>query len=89
MVVFFHVIVALAGVVVATFSLLSPSKSRLIAAYSLIAGTLASGIYLVWLMPSKMVHVCIAGLVYTVVTGAMIFAARLRLAKLQESDVSS
>lgn len=88
MVVFLHVVVALLGVVCATLSFFSPSKTRLIAAYGSIAGTIASGIYLVWLMPSKMLHVCVVGLIYTVVTGALTFAARARLIKQQKGNAN-
>lgn len=88
MVVFLHVVVALASVALATLSFFSPSKARFIITYSLIAGTLASGVYLVWLMPSKMLHVCTAGLIYTVVTGAIMLAARWRLAKLQKGNAN-
>lgn len=89
MVVFLHVGVALASVVLATLSFFSPNKVYLMAAYGCIAGTLASGIYLVWLIPSKMLHVCTAGVVYTVVTGAIALAARSRLVKLQKGNANS
>lgn len=88
MVVFLHVVVALLGIVLATLSFFSPSKARFIITYSFIAGTLASGLYLVWLMPSKMLHMCTAGLIYTVITGAITLAARVRLAKLQKGSAN-
>lgn len=88
MVVFLHVVVALLSIVYAALSFLSPSNARLITAYGLMVGTIGSGIYLVWLMPSTMLHVCMAGLLYTVVTGGITLAARARLIKQQKGNVN-
>lgn len=88
MVVFLHVVVALLGIACATLSFFSPSKKRLTLSYSLIAGTMVSGIYLVWLMPSKIIHVCVAGFIYTLMTGVLTVAARVRLINRQKGNVN-
>lgn len=87
MVVFLHIVIALASIVAATFTLFSPNKTRFLIVYGFIGGTLASGIYLVWLSPTKMLHMCIAGFVYTVAVSAITIVARVRFAKIQEDRI--
>lgn len=86
MVVFLHVAVALASIAAATLAFFQPSKARFVATYSLIAGTLASGIYLVWISPAKMLHVCLAGVGYASIVTAITVMARVRFAKLQKDS---
>jgi hypothetical protein len=87
MVVFLHIVIALASIIAATFTLFSPNKTRFFITYSLIGSTLASGMYLVWLSPAKMLHMCIAGLIYTVAVSAITVVARVRFAKIQEDRI--
>ena len=89
MVVFLHVVVALLGVAYATLSFFSPSRARLMAAYGLIGGTIVSGVYLVWLMPSKMFHVCTVGFIYVALTSVLTFAGRARQVKRQKGSANS
>lgn len=54
--------------------------------YALIAATLASGVYLVWATPAKMLHVCLSGVLYSIIAGALAGMARVRLMKHKKSE---
>lgn len=78
-----HIIIAIASIAVATTSIFSPSKPMLIGSYSLISATLLSGTLLVVIEPSRMLHVCVAGLVYVAAASSLTIVANVRLAKAQ------
>jgi hypothetical protein len=78
-----HILIAIASIVVATINIFSPTKAKLIGSYSLIAATLLSGTALVVIEPSRMVHVCVTGLVYVVFASVLTIAANVRLARMQ------
>lgn len=78
-----HIIIALASIAIATANVFSPTKSKLIGSYSLIAATLLSGTLLVVIEPSRMLHVCVAGLAYVAASSILTIAANVRLAKAQ------
>lgn len=72
-----HILIALSSVAFATYLLFKPSQSKLIASYSLIAATLASGVYLTVLHPAHLAQTCLSGLAYiSIVSIATIFARR-------------
>ncbi|HTE21899.1 MAG TPA: hypothetical protein VK674_02555 [Candidatus Limnocylindria bacterium] len=81
MIVFFHVLTALASLVVAGVAFFSPSQAKLRLTYVLTAGMLASGVYLVVQNSSHLLKACVMGLVYLVVVSFEIAAARHKLAK--------
>ncbi len=80
MVVLLHVMIALASIGVTTYAFISPSESRLRASYLLIALTLISGTYLVWVSPAHLVQSCVTGLVYVGGMMVAIVSTRARLA---------
>lgn len=80
MIIFIHVIIAVASLAATGFSYLSPSKSKLTAAYYLVALTVISGAYLVVSMPAHLVQSCITGLAFIGTSFVGIFAARHKLA---------
>jgi hypothetical protein len=75
-----HVIIALASVGVATYAWVAPSVVRVRWSYGLIAATLLSGSYLVAARPSRLMHVCVVGMLYVVVVIALTVGANRRLA---------
>ncbi len=81
MIIFTHVIIALASVIYATYTLCIPSKAKLHISYGLILLTLLSGSYLTILTPSHMIQACVSGLIYSGVVLIMTAFAKQKLAK--------
>ena len=84
MVVLIHVIIALTSITVASFLFFKPSAPLMKYSYGLIAGTVASGSFLVVMSPSHALHACVAGLVYTAIVTAATLAARVKLVRQQQ-----
>lgn len=80
MIVLMHVVVALLGIVLSTYSFFQPSKASLRFSYTLIASTLISGTYLVVSTHSPLLQACTSGLVYIGVVSLGIIPARKKLA---------
>ncbi len=80
MLVLLHVSFALASIILSGIACLTPSLTKLRAAYALIALTLASGSYLVWTIHAPMVQSCLSGIIYLAVVLFETVAARHRLA---------
>lgn len=77
----FHVVVALASLVVAAGASVVVSRLALRASYALVGLTLASGTYLVWSTRAAMLQACMSGLAYLALAFAAIGLARHRLAR--------
>ena len=75
-----HVFIALIGMGVAAAAYVLPSQIKLYGAYGFAVATLATGTALLLGSPSHLVPACISGLLYFGVVGAVIFAARAKLA---------
>ncbi len=86
MVVFFHIFIAILSIVFATVALFKPVRVIFQLSYGFMAATLISGVYLVRLAPEKMLHVCISGLLYTVIVGVVTALARMRYVYLQKGE---
>ncbi len=78
---FFHICVALAGIVMSGLALLRPSARLLRFSYGAVALTFASGTYLVIAGPAHLVSSCISGIIYLGVVSAGLVPARMRLAR--------
>jgi hypothetical protein len=78
-----HVIIALSSIGLTTYAYLRPSSRVLRGAYGAIGLTIASGVYLVVVMPSHMLQACMSGLLYLGFVSIGIIAARSRLARRQ------
>lgn len=76
-----HIAAACSSIAVATWALFSPSKTKLKFGYSLTAGTVATGTYLIVAAPTHMLEVCTVGLVYLAAVGTALVAARHKLAR--------
>lgn len=80
MIVILHVVIALFSIIVTTVAYVRPAQTTLRFAYGLVAATLGSGVYLVWVSPTHMIEACMMGLAYTGIVSIGIFAARAKLA---------
>ena len=75
-----HISIALISIVQATVSVFSPSSRKLQVSYGLIAATLLSGAYLVYVSRSPVLQACTTGVMYLAVTLGLAYAAQRRLA---------
>ena len=74
-----HLLIAFSSLFVATLLYIHPTRARLQASYALIAGTLASGTYLIISAPSHLLEACVMGLAYLAVVGVGTVFSRQRL----------
>lgn len=81
----FHIVVAIASIILTTVAFFAVSKWALRGAYTSAGLTLTSGVYLVWLLPATMLHVCLVGVVYLAVVSVGIILARHRITKTQHA----
>lgn len=82
-----HILVAFASIIFTTFAYFALSRRALVGAYVTASATLASGIALVIISPSTMLHVCIAGITYLAVVSLGIMFARGRIRRLATEAV--
>lgn len=80
MVVLLHVIIALSSITLSSYLFFKPSKKAMKASYGLIAGTVASGSYLIVTSPAHMLETCTVGLIYLGIVVAATLATRAKLA---------
>lgn len=59
-----HVVIAISSILYTGYVYLSPSRAKLRISYFLVALTLATGTYLVYVTQSPILQACISGLVY-------------------------
>lgn len=76
-----HVLIALTGLMQATYGLIVPSHNKIRMTYLLTLATLVSGGYLVWHLHTPILQSCVSGLVYLGVTLVATLAAKYRLAQ--------
>lgn len=88
MVLLIHIAIAISSILVAFYTLFSPTKNRLQASYALTGLTLASGSYLVIAGQSNLLHACISGLAYLTVAYVAIIAAHKKF-KLQSAKITN
>lgn len=81
MIIFAHVLLALASLAYTTYLFALPRKASFRTHYSLVVLTVVSGIYLVLSTRTRMVEACMTGLVYLAVASTGTVLARVRLAK--------
>ncbi len=73
-----HIIIALSSLLFTTYLYFRPSQAKFYTAYGLIAATLLSGTYLVVSLHAPLMSSCMSGLVYIVMVGMGVFAARAK-----------
>lgn len=79
----FHIAVAIASIILTAVAFFAVAKWALRGAYVSATLTLASGIYLVWLLPATMLHLCVAGVVYLAIVSFGIAMARRQIINTQ------
>lgn len=79
MVLLIHITIAILSILMAFYTLFSPTKNRLQFSYALAGLTLASGSYLVIAGQSNLLHACISGLAYLTIAYTAIIAAQKKL----------
>lgn len=82
-----HIVVAFASIVFTSLAYFALSRRALLSAYITAGATLASGIALVVINPSTMLHVCLAGITYLAVVSLGIMFARSRIQRLAGETV--
>jgi hypothetical protein len=81
-----HVLAALSGIGLSTYSFLSPSLSKIRLSYGLVMLTLASGTVIIIKNHLSILSVCLSGLLYIGFTVSGLVAASHRLAKQEKSS---
>lgn len=81
MLILIHVILAISSVLYTAVIFFNPSKPKLRNSYWLVAGTVATGTYLVVSMHSNLIQSCFTGLTYLAVVFAGIAATKTKLSK--------
>ncbi len=80
MLLIFHIIVAIAGLIFATLSLVRPSGDRIKTTYGFSLATIFTGLSLMVSRPQVIGHLCISGGLYLGFTAVCLMFARKRLA---------
>lgn len=80
MILLFHIIAAVAGVIYATYMYFFPSKTKVNMTYGLMALTIGSGTYLLWSLKTHVLQGCVMGLAYVAGVTALIILANRKLA---------
>lgn len=79
MIVLLHVLIAIAGIGVASYSLLKPSTKKILTSYGFMIATVASGTFLLLTTPANILKTCLTGLLYLTVTLTITIAAHYRM----------
>ncbi len=74
-----HIVIAIASLILALYTLFAPTHSKLTVSYALIVLTVISGFYMMAITPSHMMQACVSGLVYLSVVFVLIASARRKL----------
>jgi hypothetical protein len=82
-----HILVAFASIIFTSLAYFALSTRALLGAYVTAGATLVSGIALVIISPSTMLHVCVAGITYLAVVLAGIMLARIRIRRLATETI--
>lgn len=77
--IFIHVAIALASIAAATYLVFSPDRKLVVVSYGLIAATIASGVMLVVIQPTALLHACVTGLIYTSIVTVLSVRTHLAL----------
>lgn len=84
MILLLHICIALSSVAFTTYLFMRPSQGKLYGSYTLMAGTLLSGTYLIVSTGSHLLEACVMGLLYTGAVSFGIVSAQRRLAAQRE-----
>jgi hypothetical protein len=86
MIVFLHVLIAVASIAHVTYAYFRPTKRQLYTSYSFVGLTILSGVGLVVFEPVHMIQACTSGLVYLAVMTVAIMATSVKLARIKSTN---
>lgn len=78
-----HILLGVASIAVGAVALAAKKSSLLKVQIGAFAGTIASGIGLVVISPSSLVHLCVSGAIFSAITIGLMMATSRRLAVVQ------
>lgn len=84
MVILIHIIIALASIVLASYTFFKPSLNKLYVSYGMMVATVGSGTYLLVAAQASILHTCLSGLAYVTITLAITIATHMRIRKRAE-----
>jgi len=73
-----HILVAILSLGGVSYAYVRPTATKFYLTYGLVGVTVLSGILLAVMVPARMAHVCMTGVVYIVVMSISILAARTK-----------
>ncbi len=82
-----HIFIAITSLLLVAYSLIKTSRKTIMTGYVSVVFTLVSGICLVWSQPARMLHTCVAGLIYLALAMTALMVARVRLLRVQHNGV--
>lgn len=88
MIVLLHILIAISGIIWTTYGYFRPTTTNLRISYALVGLTFATGFYLVWSEPAKILHMCLSGLGYLALVGVGIVLSQRKLSALALEDES-
>lgn len=83
MIIVLHILIALTSILAVSWAYIRPTSTNLRMTYGLTALTIASGTYLVVIMPAHMIQACTSGLLYLALMSLGIVFAHIKLVRLQ------
>ena len=81
---YFHIVVAVARLLYATFALVKPMHSSAKISYGFIGATTASGVALIFMSPEYLLRGCLSYILYIVVVVGLTYASSGRLSVAQQ-----
>lgn len=78
MITLFHILIALISIACTSYLFFRPNKQLFYLHFSLVALTLASGIYLIFQAHARMLEVCLMGIVYIAIVAIGSLLARAK-----------
>lgn len=82
MILLIHILIAVAGMGVATSGLIKPAMGRIIASYGFIIATVGSGAVLLFTTGADVLKTCLTGLLYVTIASLITIAAHTRVRRL-------
>jgi hypothetical protein len=75
-----HILIAVAGLISATYGVFSPSRTNIVYSFVFTALTVVTGTIMTIESPAHILQTCVTGLAYTALTTSGIFVAQRKLA---------
>ncbi len=75
-----HIIIAIASLVLSSFTFFKPSQAKLNGSYIMLSMTMITGTVLVYLTPGHILESCLVGLAFVGITLGLVVSANRKLA---------